>query len=254
MTVQDFSYAVYAEITDQAEHVICSQREAVLRADHVICVSKSTEERLLERIPEAAGKTSVIHHGTAFRPNGARKDGGRIRFLYIGARARYKNFALALHAFAKAARSCPEIRMTVAGPPLESHERWQLHLLGVANLVDVEVYPDENRLKHLYCQSTALLYPSQHEGFGHPPLEAMACGAIAVTSNTTSLPEVVGDAGIMLDPASVDDWASCIIAIAKGTLDRTEYVKRGFLRASRFSWDTSFQKHLAIYKRIAQPS
>ena len=76
------------------------------------------------------------------------------------------------------------------------------------------VYPDERQLVDLYRSSVALVYPSVHEGFGIPPLEAMACRTLAITSSTTSLPEFMGNGGIMLDPTREADWIDCLLKTA----------------------------------------
>ncbi len=126
--------------------------------------------------------------------------------------------------------------MQVAGAPLTTEQRWQIHVLGISDSVEVTVYPDEQHLMNLYCSSVALVYPSLHEGFGLPPLEAMACRTLAITSNTTSLPEVVGNGGIMLDPTREADWVECLLKTAKGGGDRDLMIDRGLERVRMFSW------------------
>jgi glycosyltransferase involved in cell wall biosynthesis len=139
----------------------------------------------------------------------------------------------------------------VAGKPLDDEERWQCHFLGISSRVDSSVFPDEKTLGELYRKSIALLYPSQREGFGLPPLEAMACGTVAVTSNTTSLPEVVADAGIMLDPADEGAWAECMLQIANDRIPRSQIIEKGKARAALFSWDKCAALHAAIYRQLA---
>ena len=172
-------------------------------------------------------------------------------FLYVGRRGTYKNFMFLLRAFAKACQSHPRIRLCVAGEPLNDEERWQSYFLGISDRVDSAVLPDENALRELYRKSVALLYPSRHEGFGMPPLEAMACGTVAVTSNTTSLPEVVGDGGIMLDPADESAWTECILQIAYDKIRRSQIIEKGRARAALFSWDKAATLHIATYRRFA---
>ena len=251
LTVYDMIYANYPDLMDGADLVVRTQREAILRADHIVCISKETERDLLERIPQATGKTSVIYLGSSFaNVNGAvvHDTASRPSFLYVGGRTGYKNFALLLRAFAAAAQSCRNIRLHVAGAPLADYERWQIHFLGITHLVEAHVFPDEHALQELYRSSLALLYPSRHEGFGIPPLEAMSCGTVAVTANTTSLPEVVGDGGIMLDPTDEAQWVDCILGLAKGTVNRAELIARGFKQAGRFSWETTATQHIQLYK------
>jgi glycosyltransferase involved in cell wall biosynthesis len=253
ITVYDMIYANYAHILEGAEEVLRTQRAAILRADHLICISQETERDLLNRIPEVAGRTSVIYLASSFArdPSApvAGTDGNY--FLHVGARGAYKNFRFLLAAFAAAAQSMKQLRLRIAGAPLTEAERWHLHFLGIAHLIDVHVYPDERALRELYRTSVALLYPSRHEGFGIPPLEAMACGTVAVTANTTSLPEVVGNGGITLDPTDEAQWTDCILGLARGTINRRELIARGFAQTDRFSWEKTAAQHVELYKSLA---
>jgi glycosyltransferase involved in cell wall biosynthesis len=104
----------------------------------------------------------------------------------------------------------------------------------------------------LYRSSAALVYPSLHEGFGIPPLEAMACGSIPVTANTTSLPEVVGDGGIMLDPMDEDAWTDCLIKLSRPFPERGKLLESGRQRAGQFTWAESVRQHLTIYKNLSR--
>jgi glycosyltransferase involved in cell wall biosynthesis len=254
ITVHDMIHWRYRDFMEDAERTVKTQRDAVIRADRVICVSRATEEDLIDCIPEAAGKTCVIHHGSSFpvqrsQPSIAALE--RPMFLFVGGRGSYKNFLFLLRAFADACQLCPTICLHIAGPALSPEEHWQLHFLGIADRIQATTYPDEATLRSLYQTSVALLYPSCHEGFGIPVLEAMACGAIAVTSNTTSLPEVVGDAGIMLDPTDQSAWTDCIVQIASGGLDRQLIIERGEKRVRTFSWETSAATHVELYRQLA---
>jgi glycosyltransferase involved in cell wall biosynthesis len=153
--------------------------------------------------------------------------------------------------FARACESNPGIRLQVAGAPLTTEERWQIQMLGISDRVEAVTYPDEQQLISLYRSSVALVYPSLHEGFGIPPLEAMACRTLAITSNTTSLPEVMGDSGIMLDPTRELDWVECILKTARGGGDRDLMIDRGLERVRMFSWEKTVEQHLEVYHRLA---
>lgn len=255
LTVHDFIYAIYPKLIEGAERIIRIQTEAILRADFVICVSKATENDLLERFPEKLGKTSVIYHGSSFEiqpPLADQMVFEKPSFLFVGGRGGYKNFLFVLRAFAKASHSNPRIRLRVAGAPLTDDERWQIHLLGISDRVEAIAYPDEQQLMGLYRSSAALVYPSLHEGFGIPPLEAMACRTVAITSNTTSLPEVVGNGGIMLDPKREEDWIECLLNAAKGGGERDLMIERGLERVRKFSWKRTVDQHLAIYRGLGR--
>ena len=101
----------------------------------------------------------------------------------------------------------------------------------------------------LYKNALALVYPSFYEGFGLPLLEAINCGCPTIAANTSSLPEVVGDAGILIDPKD----AGTISTALEQLLDpatREEYRKQGFVQAASFSWEKTAQKHIEIYKAV----
>jgi glycosyltransferase involved in cell wall biosynthesis len=107
-----------------------------------------------------------------------------------------------------------------------------------------------NQLVELYNSVDCLLFPSLYEGFGFPPLEAMACGTPVVTSNVASLPEVVGDAGIMLPPNDVDGLADAVKNILVNENLRNHYIERGYVNAGRFTWESCASKVLSLYKKI----
>jgi glycosyltransferase involved in cell wall biosynthesis len=254
LTVHDFIKAKHPQLEGDSAEAVARQREAILHAAHLICISKGTEQDLLEFHPPAAGKTSVIYHGSSF-PVCHEPQSDSIfetpTFLFVGRRATYKNFQMLLRAFAKACQSHPGIRLHLAGPPLDDEERWQIHFLGLAARISDSIFPDEPALQQLYRNSVALLYPSRHEGFGIPPLEAMACGTVAVTANTSCLPEVVGGAGIMLDPADENAWAECVLQIAAQKIDRRNLVEQGRQRVQTLTWEKSAARHVEVYKQFA---
>ncbi|MBL9188079.1 MAG: glycosyltransferase family 4 protein [Opitutaceae bacterium] len=257
VTVHDLISATYPQLEDDGAATTQGMRMALDRADHAICVSRATERDLLTHFPHMAGKTSVIYHGTSFEVVREAAPPSIFEvpvFLFVGRRSTYKNFALLLRAFARACQSHPTMRLCAAGGPLTEEEKWQIHFLGISGRVDAVAYPSEEKLEQLYQGSVALLYPSRHEGFGIPALEAMACGTLAVTANTTSLPEVVGDAGIMLDPADEAAWTDCMLAIATDKVRRSELLERGRRRATEFSWEATAAKHAAEYRRLALAS
>jgi glycosyltransferase involved in cell wall biosynthesis len=253
ITVHDFIGATYPQLEDFAASTVRAQRDAIRQADLIICVSKYTEQDLLNRYPEASGRTTVIYHGSGFPvcdeppPEGIFE---QPKFLFVGRRGTYKNFLFLLRAFALARKSRRDLKLVVAGPPLTMEEKWQMHFLGVLEHVSSFAYPDEAALRDLYRGCVALVYPSRHEGFGIPPLEAMACGTLAITSNATSLPEVVGGAGILLSPTDEKEWADCLIEVATGRGRRSELLRNGRERARSMTWDKSARRHVEMYRML----
>ena len=252
LTVYDFIHATYPRQMEGAESTIRHQGQMIARADHVICISRATERQLWDRYPQAAHKTSVIHLGSSFAITAPPSVDPleKPTFLYVGGRDGYKNFLFLLRAFAKACQSDARLRLRVVGPELNHQERWQMHFLGMDDRVDVSIHPDQQQLQQYYRECVALLYPSRHEGFGIPPLEAMACGTVAVTANVTSLPEVVGDGGLMLDPDRETDWTEAIRQLSNGAIQRREIITRAQARAALFTWDDTARQHIQIYQKF----
>lgn len=115
-------------------------------------------------------------------------------------------------------------------------------------------YVNHEDLPALYRSATALVYPSIFEGFGLPPLEAMACGTPVITSKTSSLPEVVGEAGLLINPHSETDIAQAILKVVKDEQKHEEMRQLGLIQASYFNWRSSAQKTLQIYRKVATAS
>jgi glycosyltransferase involved in cell wall biosynthesis len=110
---------------------------------------------------------------------------------------------------------------------------------------------DEPRLRALYRSAEALVYPSRYEGFGLPVLEAMASGTPVIASNAASIPEVLGDAGILVDPGDTRGWSRAIAQVAGDEPRRREMTAAGLARAARFTWRRTAQITLAVYRRAA---
>src|SRR4030095_15010067 len=145
LTVHDFIYAIYPKLMEGLGDVIRDQTEAIRKADHIICISKATENNLLERFPEKRSKASIIYHGSSFeiQPQLAEKAiFEKLSFLFVGGRVGYKNFFFLLRAIAKASKTNSRIRLRVVGAPLNTEERWQIQMLGISDRVEAVSYPD----------------------------------------------------------------------------------------------------------------
>ena len=128
---------------------------------------------------------------------------------------------------------------------LKQVERLQIS----ADVIFVD-YVAEDDLPYYYSAASMLAYPSLYEGFGLPPLEAMACGCPIVTSNVSSLPEVVGDAALMIDPYNVDTLAKAMAEILTNDGLRRGMIERGLAQAEKFSWEKTAAETLEIYEKV----
>src|SRR5581483_9783769 len=135
--------------------------------------------------------------------------------------------------------------LVVAGRKPASRVFAELHI-DAPERVHFTGYVKQEQLPALYSGALAMIYPSLYEGFGLPPLEAMACGTAVVTSNTTSLPEVVGSAALLVDPESTASIADAIRTIVLDAALRETLRAKGLVRAETFSWERCVRETRAI--------
>jgi glycosyltransferase involved in cell wall biosynthesis len=194
-------------------------RRSLRRAAHVAFGSAATREEVLADLPDLDGRSSVVHPGLApgFGP-GSAPDRGRYVF-HLGSDDPRDNTAMAVEAARRAG-----VRLLVAGG-------WRGS--GAETLGRVS----DDELVGLYRGAAAYLDPALYEGFGYGILEAMACGAPVVASNTTSIPEVAGDAGLLCDPLSADELAVALRRVLDDPQLANELRARGIARAATFTWD-----------------
>jgi glycosyltransferase involved in cell wall biosynthesis len=130
---------------------------------------------------------------------------------------------------------CEDVRLVMTGTPSVAM-RLEIEALHLGKYVHFVGTKDNEDLASLYRGALALAFPSLYEGFGLPPLEAMSCGTPVVSSNVCSLPEVVGDAGILVDPLDVEAMAGSMRALAESSQLRADLRKKGLLRSQEFTW------------------
>jgi glycosyltransferase involved in cell wall biosynthesis len=253
ITVHDMIHDLFPAHTVSAEQSVEEKRRAVTAADAVICVSENTRKDLLELYGISERKVSVIHHASELHAglaSGPEPVPSGPYYLYVGSRAGYKNFDRLLRAFANAFTARPDVTLCVVGSPFNDCEQKQIAELKLAERIEHYGHVRDEQLAKLYRYSIALVYPSLYEGFGIPPLEAMACGTVVIASNCSSIPEVVGDAGILLDPTSVDELTDALLFIADHPEERERLIAEGRLRAQLFDWDKTVAQTLDVYRSL----
>lgn len=163
-----------------------------------------------------------------------------------------KNYPTLLRSFAQVVQEFPDIKLLIAGK-----RGWMfdeiyktIHDLGIEDNVRFLGYVPERDLVYLYNMATVFVWPSLYEGFGIPPLEAMQSGCPVITSNTSSLPEVVGDGAIIVDPNDENALADAIIKVLKNSEYSKELVRKGFNQSKKFSWKLSADRFLDIIKSL----
>ncbi|HJX39283.1 MAG TPA: glycosyltransferase family 1 protein [Anaerolineae bacterium] len=266
VTVHDLSFVRYPEGAEPSlrRYLSAAVPRAVKQADLVLADSECTRRDVIELLGAPPAKVEVVYPGVdeAFRPiedaqalAGVREHYqlNRPFLLSVGTLEPRKNFIALLEAYA-ALRGVDgfEHRLVIAGGKGWRYEGIfrRVEELSLEGDVSFLKYVPEQDLPALYCLADALVFPSVYEGFGLPPLEAMACGTPVVASDSSSLPEVIGDAGLMVPADDRDALAGAIRRLLEDGKLRGELVKKGLSRAGKFSWQKTGQDLLAIYRRL----
>jgi glycosyltransferase involved in cell wall biosynthesis len=253
ITVYDMIHELFADKI-ALDRTITNKQAAIQAADAIICISESTKNDLLKYFPAVAAKIVVTYLASEFKrewADGDEKTPIQPYFLYVGSRAKaYKNFDTLLLAFAKVISVNSDVLLCVVGAPFNQAEQQQIAELQLTERIQHYQYASDTHLAKLYRCSVAFVYPSLYEGFGIPPLEAMACGTVVVAANSSSIPEVVGDAGILFDPQSVNDLADISIELLDAPSKRDRLIIKGFDRNQQFSWDKTAAQTVEVYRSL----
>ena len=187
--------------------------------------------------------------GAPFAATGDKYQPGYPYLLYVGSRKAHKNLFRLLQAYSMSGAQ-RELRFIVSGSS-DSHTAMHVDRFGLRESV---VFLEMNSVEFLasvYRGASAFLFPSLYEGFGLPPLEAMACGTPVMTSNVCSLPEVVGDAAVSVNPRNVEEIADGIRRIVADSSLRDQLRQRGLKRALVFSWEETARRTANILATVA---
>jgi glycosyltransferase involved in cell wall biosynthesis len=240
LTLLDVQHLDLPELFPRGERLFrrLAYDRAARGTDHVVVISEWVRERVVARLGLDPARVHAIHLGVdheRFSPGGASV---REPFLLYPARPwPHKNHARLYEAFARVRAERPGLRLVLTGV---GHDAATLPE-GAETLGSVST----DELVSLYRRASALVFPSLYEGFGLPPIEAMACGCPVATSNAGSLPEVVGDAAVLFDPRDPGSIAAGILE----ALDRADELRqRGLARAAGFTWDATARAHDAVYE------
>lgn len=232
-------------------------------ATRVIAISEATRRDLVEQLGMAPERIDVVHHGVdheRFTPNAEYGEREQLEsalgisgpfLFYLGAGDSRKNLPLLIRAFARSGVA-PDVSLVLAGP-LTKRQRLRLireaEQSGVTERFQVLGYADEKYVPALYRQCLAHVFPSSYEGFGLTVLEAMACGAPTLTTASSSLGEVAGEAALTLRDLEVEPFAEELRRLASSAELRADLRARGIAHASHFTWERCAALTLACYQR-----
>lgn len=250
VTVHDLSFELHPELMPLRDRLLFRTLvpRSVVRADRVLAVSEWTKRDLVERYGIAEEKIVVTPNGVdeIFRPQGAAPDRPPYA-LFVGAIQPRKDPLTALEALAL---SGDDLELVVVGPEKRGADEVQaaVRRLELESRVEFAGHVELEELAALYRGAACLVFPSRYEGFGLPMLEAMASGTPVVAAKTGAVPEIAGDAAVLVEPA---DPAALARGIEQALADRERLVAAGLERARRFSWADTARRTLGVYRELA---
>ena len=219
---------------------------SVRRAERVLVVSERTKRDVVDEYGVSESKVVVTPNGVdrTFSPDGPSRD-GRPYLLFVGALQRRKDPVTAIEALGR----LDDLDLVLVGPDKggEAEARAAVARLGLEERVEFTGHVEKPELARLYRGATCLVLPSRYEGFGLPVLEAMASGTPVVTTTAGALPEVAGDAAVIVEPG---DSVALAAGVETALRERELLVEAGRARARRFSWTETARRTLAVYREL----
>jgi glycosyltransferase involved in cell wall biosynthesis len=242
-----------------------SMWSAARKATRILTVSEASKRDILRFFDVRPEKVAVIYNAIDERflapADPARVDQARQRYqldhpfvLYVGNIKPHKNIERLIDAFGRARPNCPDrLKLIIIGDEISKYPalRQSVHKHKLDKHVRFLGFQPAETLSAFYHLADAFIFPSLYEGFGLPPLEAMACGTPVVTSNVSSLPEIAGGAALLVDPYDVDAIAAGICQAVMDQPVRQDLIARGRERARSFSWEQSVRHIHQIYMEVA---
>ena len=234
--------------------------KGIKRATHIIAVSHTTKRDLVQYLGIPEERISVVYEGIdhrVFSPLERRLVDYHY-LLYVGTEQPRKNLVGLLKAFSrlKSQRDFKDLKLVKvgrAGGPEAEFRKETLRAVRELELSDDVVFTEyvaEKDLPAYYSGAECFILPSFYEGFGFPPLEAMACGCPVIVSNLASLPEIVGDAALSVDPKDISSLVGALHAVLTDERLKRELVSKGLERASQFSWEKAARETLKVYEAV----
>jgi len=271
VSIHDLSHRVFPQYHPRRRVLFLRAFEGKLkRAARIITISEFSRQEIIDILGVAQEKVAVTYLGASpeFRPLSITREDKLLfqaryglpdkYFLYVGTIEPRKNLARLIEAFhlLKQEKAQADMKLVLAGGKgwIDRDIFDRVKELRLQEEIVFTGYIEGRDLPILYNLAVALVFPSLYEGFGLPPLEAMACGTPVISSDVSSIPEIVGDAGILIDPYQVTELAEAMLRVARSESLRAEMSRAGLERSRKFSWQRCAAETLQIYREcIRQP-
>jgi glycosyltransferase involved in cell wall biosynthesis len=266
ITIHDLNFVHFPQfLTPQSARYYGQIQRATEQADHILTDSNWTRGDVIEHLRVLPERVTTVHlaAGPVYRPISDRQEVRRAILrhglppdfvIFVGTLEPRKNVPTLLEAFRRLRDRGYGVHLAIVGRKGWLYEEVfaTLKELKLAEVVHFLENVNNEDLARLYNAAGCLALPSYYEGFGLPALEAMACGTPVVVSNRSSLPEVVGEAGLIIDPDSAEDLSDALARVLDDSDLRAALRQRGIMRSSQFSWRKAAHQTMAVYERVLE--
>ena len=267
VTIHDLSLLAHSSTHESANVARGKRRMPIMarRASRIIAPSEWTKKEIIKYLGARPDKVRVIYEAAREKMKPLPAEGcldvlekHHIRqpyLLYVGTIEPRKNLLTLIRAYDELLRTTayrPQLVLCGGRGWLDGEVFKLVDELKLNDQVHFTGYIEDADLPAIYSAAEVFIYPSLYEGFGLPPLEAMACGAPVITSNVSSLPEVVGEAGLMHDPANYHSLTECMATLLGDSSTRAHFKRAGLRQASQFSWARTARETQAVYDEVVQ--
>ncbi|MDI6821815.1 MAG: glycosyltransferase family 1 protein [Actinomycetota bacterium] len=267
LTIHDLTFLLYPQYYTwlNRTHLNTMTPLSAKKALKITADSKNTKRDAINLLKVPSSKVETVYPGIdeRFKPAKDKKlRAFKLKYqlpdkyiLFVGTLEPRKNVITLIDAFYKLKESESfKYKLVITGRKgwLYKNIFREIHKLNMSNKVKFTDFIPDEELPTLYSGGDLFVYPSLYEGFGLPPLEAMACGTPVITSDTSSLPEVIGDAGILINPEDTQELANRMRKVLTDSELRKELSRKGLERAKQFSWEKTARQTLDLYREVAE--
>ena len=252
ITVYDMIHEKFQRNFSANDDTIRKKRKLLYAADHLIAISESTKKDIIEMYPDISPeKISVVYLGSNMKEKNKTTVDLQIPHkyvLFVGNREIYKNYERFFGAVSNLFEKYIDLALLCIGGGKFTEREMKLH--GKWNDRVYQMNASDDILSYAYSHAECFVFPSLYEGFGIPTLEAFACGCPVVLSNTSSMPEVGGDAAEYFDPYDIGDIQDKIEGVLQNKKKRKEMICRGNLQLQKFCWEDIARETVRCYEKV----
>lgn len=251
ITVYDMIHELFPDIFSKDDPTIENKKKMLYGADHIIAISENTKKDILSLYPDInPDKITVIYIGSNMMPS---TENVNIKLperfiLFVGNRGGYKNFNTFMKSVKPILSSDADLNLVCLGGGSFNDE--EKELIGEASDQVIQMNAFDSELAYAYSKALCFVFPSMYEGFGIPTLEAFRCDCPVVLSNTSSMPEVGGDAAVYFDPNNEQDIYNKVLQVISNEELRQQMIEKGQVQLAKFSWDKIAEDTVNCYKKV----